>query len=323
MRARPGVTLLEVLIAIFIMGIGLLALLALFPLGAATMTQAMRDARLAEAGHNGKGVCFSQNIMHDGNVNPLYLSGAPGSPPLLPDWNGPSYPVYVDPIGVWYITGMSNQIAPNFPRIASSQTTNSASALRWCSLHDDYTFDNSGSAINAATGGVVERESRYTWAYLMKLPNVQTPSVVDINLVVYQGRNLQVPGGETPYQVVSVPNPKTIVVAYNNGNKPNIKRGGWILDVTSYNPNDPALRPLALKYGPVAGTFYRVVDITDVNVGGVGPALEVELQSSQNISQNVVVPIKNILVLDNVAEVFSIGTGWKAGVVGGAPGLVQ
>jgi prepilin-type N-terminal cleavage/methylation domain-containing protein len=290
MRARSGVTLLEVLIAIFIMGIGLLALLALFPLGASVMALAMRDARCAEAGHNAKGTCFGQN--------------------------GPSYPVFVDPIGVYYI-GLGNApLAVNLPRTSwtlppdpNPLITNGNKALRWCSLADDYTFDNSGSANNSATG--VERESRYTWAYLMKLPNVQSPSVVDISVVVYQGRNLQVAGGETPYTVLTN-GPKTIAVAYSGGNKPNIKRGGWILDVTSYNPNDPdpTKRALALKYGPVAANFYRVVDITDVNIAGQ-PALEVELQTSLVGVGNTIPQVTNILVLDNVAEVFSIGTGWK------------
>lgn len=44
---RLGVTLLEVLIAIYIMGIGLLALLALFPLGMLSMAQAVQDDRVA------------------------------------------------------------------------------------------------------------------------------------------------------------------------------------------------------------------------------------------------------------------------------------
>jgi prepilin-type N-terminal cleavage/methylation domain-containing protein len=45
---RPGVTLLEVLVAIFIMAIGLLALLTLFPLGAMRMAQALKDDRAAQ-----------------------------------------------------------------------------------------------------------------------------------------------------------------------------------------------------------------------------------------------------------------------------------
>src|SRR5690349_13186232 len=49
---RRAVTLTEVLIAIFLMGIGLMAILSLFPLGAAQMAQALKDQRCAEAGTN-------------------------------------------------------------------------------------------------------------------------------------------------------------------------------------------------------------------------------------------------------------------------------
>src|SRR5437879_4934660 len=49
MNRRNAVTLTEVLIAIFVLSIGLLALLSLFPLGAAQMAQALKDQRSAEA----------------------------------------------------------------------------------------------------------------------------------------------------------------------------------------------------------------------------------------------------------------------------------
>jgi len=44
-RTRAGVTLLEVLVAIFVMAIGMLAILTLFPLGAINMAQAIKDDR--------------------------------------------------------------------------------------------------------------------------------------------------------------------------------------------------------------------------------------------------------------------------------------
>jgi prepilin-type N-terminal cleavage/methylation domain-containing protein len=45
--SSSGVTLIEVLTAIFVMGIGLMALVTLFPLGALTMAQAIKDDRAA------------------------------------------------------------------------------------------------------------------------------------------------------------------------------------------------------------------------------------------------------------------------------------
>ena len=47
MIRRAGVTLIEVLVAIFVTALGLLALLALFPLGAVSMAQAVKDTRTA------------------------------------------------------------------------------------------------------------------------------------------------------------------------------------------------------------------------------------------------------------------------------------
>ena len=49
---QAGVTLLEVLVAIFVMGIGLLALLTLFPLGALEMAEAIKDDRTGSAASN-------------------------------------------------------------------------------------------------------------------------------------------------------------------------------------------------------------------------------------------------------------------------------
>ena len=57
---RRGVTLLEVLTAIFIMGVGLLAILTLFPLGALSMARAVRDDRAATIGANATIVCGNE-----------------------------------------------------------------------------------------------------------------------------------------------------------------------------------------------------------------------------------------------------------------------
>ena len=56
MNRRSAVTLTEVLVAIFVMGLGLMGILSLFPLGAAQMAQALKDQRAAEAGANAAAV---------------------------------------------------------------------------------------------------------------------------------------------------------------------------------------------------------------------------------------------------------------------------
>ena len=62
MRRRPGITLIEVLVAIFIMAIGLLALLTLFPLGALRMAQSLQDDRTASAASEAANVCDAFGI---------------------------------------------------------------------------------------------------------------------------------------------------------------------------------------------------------------------------------------------------------------------
>lgn len=49
---RPGVTLTEVLVALFVMAIGMIALLTLFPLGAMQLSQAIKDDRTTQAANN-------------------------------------------------------------------------------------------------------------------------------------------------------------------------------------------------------------------------------------------------------------------------------
>src|SRR5438270_7826562 len=92
---RRGVTLLEVLVAIFIMGIGLLAILTLFPLGALSMARAVRDDRAAAIGANGASLAIAHDLRTDTTVA-SYLASAPTGYSTVTD--GPGYPVLVDPV---------------------------------------------------------------------------------------------------------------------------------------------------------------------------------------------------------------------------------
>lgn len=81
--SQAGVTLVELLVAIIVMGVGMLALLTLFPLGALEMAQAIKDDRtgaiadnaaaLGEAGEAlvAKTASFVEDSLAAGAVDPL------------------------------------------------------------------------------------------------------------------------------------------------------------------------------------------------------------------------------------------------------------
>src|SRR5579875_4093841 len=75
MRRRPAVTLMEVLVAMFIMASGMLALLALFPVGAVSMAQALKDDRCAYASTMAESVAIAFNVRY-GDLNVVGPTGA-------------------------------------------------------------------------------------------------------------------------------------------------------------------------------------------------------------------------------------------------------
>src|SRR5690242_15416754 len=124
MIRRSGTTLIEVLVAIFVTAIGLLGLLALFPLGAVNMAHAIQDSRTAQAASNAFSLAMGMNLRNDplvvGTPGDVFIDDDHGRRPAA-DPNGPSYPVYVDPLGlangmVAYLGGRS----PGIPRRTAS-----------------------------------------------------------------------------------------------------------------------------------------------------------------------------------------------------------
>src|SRR5438552_2126433 len=107
MRRRPGVTLVEVLVSIFVAAVGLLGLLALFPVGAFSMAAALKNGRCVQASINAKALASMRQIWQDPSLtSPLDLFTSPSLlpvnlPALPPNSNyvGPSYPIYIDPVG--------------------------------------------------------------------------------------------------------------------------------------------------------------------------------------------------------------------------------
>jgi hypothetical protein len=275
MTRRPAVTLMEVLIAMFIMAIGMMALLALFPVGAVSMAQALKDDRCAYASSMAENVAIVNNVRYgDANVT-VALTNSPL--------------VYVDPYGV--ILGPLGGI---IPRVSPSFITNAGNGApqltdRWFSLPDDIGFNASGTPDTSNTGGIIDRGRRYTWAYLLRQPALspQFPSAmkaVQLFAVVYSGRpvnSLATTPSEWPFvATVFLPNGLQLPAVGTTA-----KRGGWILDTTF-------------------GNFYRVTNI--VESGGV-----TTLETQQNLQVLPNQTTMNIVIMDYVAEVFDKGYGWQ------------
>ncbi len=407
-QTRSGATLTEVLVAIFVMAIGLLALLTLFPLGALSMAQAIKDDRSSHAAKNafniaeaymsissgvGPVIQTTPGIQYDPfvtdnsqflryvgatggvyqgpprNSSSYFLNPYPGIPQIAagvvqlsaPDLrtatigsDGPSYPIYVDPWGWNAFRATPSAVAPNpangvpvpywtvgnvplpgsaptpsfpfggfasIPRLPLSGLLTGPLPpnqwlTRWCTLADDITFQDDATPSLSTLS--VQRENRYTWAWLLRRTNAKVDKSVDIQVIVYSGRSLTNPG-ETPILfspdalgnptipfVTFDPNLNYVDIAWLPGqDKPPVRSGSWILDATMefFYPFPPTPQNIADPHG----YFYRVVGTTDLS----STSMRLELQTKPKKASfyptpgtGVPVPYGVLIVMDNVVEVF-------------------
>jgi hypothetical protein len=137
MTRRSGLTLVEVLVAIFVMGIGMIALLTLFPIGVLQMAQAIRQDRCLRAalaadtisvlplgsdalvGGNPTSLRYDAVMATNAFANPLnlyeldrsYFTQPIAAMPVANPY-GPSYAVMVDPHGVLATAGLIAKLRP-------------------------------------------------------------------------------------------------------------------------------------------------------------------------------------------------------------------
>jgi hypothetical protein len=208
MKRRSAVTLMEVLIAMFIMAIGMLALLALFPVGAVSMAQALKDDRCASTAAMGENIAIATNIRHDTNVKPGFFT---------------SSVVYVDPYG--FQQGLTVLGITTIPRVAPSFALTPQLADRFFTLPDDITFLDAG--VPDTSSGFIDRGRHYSYAYLLR--QLPMSNLVQLFVVVYNSRPTGVVALETTDVAATVTSTNSIQLSLA---ATTIKRGGWILDTT-------------------------------------------------------------------------------------------
>jgi hypothetical protein len=243
---RRGITLTEVLVAIFVTGLGLISLMTLFPIGALNMAQAIKDDRTAHCAANA-----SSYLRIWWRTQVEYGQSTPAA------W-GQNFPVYVDPIGNPAVSPTINGTA--IPRVAPPWATTQPTINRQFMLLDDITTNQNGLA--RIDGAFIERNGKYSWAYMVRLLN-NDPRVLEYEIVVYHGRPLSASSSlsavaEQSFAGVINAGSNTVTIA----GAAKVKRGGWIMDGTN-------------------GYFYRVKSVTNSG-GSVGVVVENPFRASGN-----------------------------------------
>jgi len=315
MSHRRGVTLIEVLVAIFIMGIGLLALLTLFPLGALSMARAVRDHDVATFGSAMAGLADGVDLRNDTNVG-TYAQQSPSNPFPAPDPDGPGYPVLSDPCSSPYSNNVGSNLTspsptPGLWRVSPSAfgTATTAAMQNLFTFLDDPTFDTNGLPLNTTattTTGTVDRPGRLTACCLMRRPKSAVPDLTEMSVIIYSSRDNTTFNAEPSYPVSGTVAAGATSVTINyasgaTGGKPNILADNWILDTTYETRTDPGT---GQSYGWVHGYLYQVSNVTDNNDG----TLTLELQSPiRPAGTNATTAIANVTWLQNAVYVLEKG----------------
>ncbi len=333
MPRRSAVTLVEVLVAIFIMAIGLLALLTLFPLGMLRMAQAIRDDRAATCGRNAHTLSIMQNLRNDpwvisdqgtgGSLPDLFVN--PIGAPTLPDANpyGESYPIFVDPPGYLAAPAGPAQdwvggVTPAFGGTLRRRPVQfaglvQANIFKSFTLGDDINFDGTTipGAPQTSAGGNVLRDTRYSWGYVLRRPQASDRSIVDCSVLVFDQRisppvELSASGSLTlaeyvyPNKAAFNPSNNTITIDYNNNVPPPLRAGDWVMDGSL---NSAYTLPCAAH-----SYFYRVVAIQEL--GGNVATYEVQ-NTIRGFNTAVAMPASGYpgtaIIIRGIVEVFDKG----------------
>ncbi len=316
---RPGLSLTEVLVTLFVVAIGLISLMTLFPVGAMQMGQALKDDRIRQTANQADGitriwwqteVVEQQATGNEDNFwktldNPNYPAAPSAAQPLrAPDGN-PSYAVFLDPIGWQARIGFPVRqnwmafTAGALPRRSARPLAASLPlTIRACSLLDDITFMTSsqgalqpGQPDTISVPNTVVREGAYNWCAVVQRPVNSNRYTADLKILVFQTKGLyggHIPGLDQTGSEVLYSIANTLLNSANGGNTQ------VVLNVSSANFGLRSGSWILDGTNATTANFYRIQSITDN-----GPAsciLELDTPLKSTASQ--------IYTLKGLADVF-------------------
>ncbi len=269
-RRRPGTSLMEVLVGFGILGIGVASVISLYPFAALTASKALTDDRTTTCALTADGQLrdlHKRNVVEVGEASnePYYsrLDTGAGGARLQPDDTGPSYPVFIDPIG--FAAGQTGPVGTNIPNIPTgiprvnlSTVTGSGDpvrhALRFCSQLDGLGYNEDGAVV----AGPEMRELRYNWLWVVQRPVNRDRFNLRMQVVVFNQRIHQYRPSmtETVFPNVTFTVGQTFITGVPATAE--LRKGSWIMDA-----GDPGGGPTAARPQRRHAEFYRVVSIAD------------------------------------------------------------
>ena len=314
MLKRKGLTLLEVLISIFIMGIGMLSVLAMFPAAADMMGRAITNAQMAEGLVNSRGMydgvdwtssAYSKFVtvpIKNPNATPLITTGwfnqPAGETPsfLLLDQFAALAAVnrFTNlPIEIASLDAFKPAPAPANTPIDSTSGNPSRTEIagRFFTCNSDLILNKAGVANLDDDGStvLVEREAKFTLAHFFTRPMPITyPTYIKRNILLFKDRSQVLTANDfTYYSISSATSTNQFALSVNANGA--LKTRQWLMVTDS----------LANAY-PTAVDFFEISTVDDSG-------------ATTNIEINPALPLgfgtgaKSVYLLKDVARVVYIG----------------
>ena len=290
---RNGLTLLEVLMAIFIMGIGMMSVFALFPVAALMMGQSIERYQInetisvAQSNFDSDGVDFVKN-----HPEWIYSPVSPGVPlkvlpttvllPSLNFFNPPATsgaPLYLFLDQAAGTSGLRSSLGGITVAYVNPGGALAAALVneRFFTLNYDIELDESGRAVTP-----VSAQGKYSISFFLeKKPPLDNPLPSRRYMLVYKGRSQSYPDfPSAAISAVSSVSAFTVPLVFSDG----CKRGDWLMLLNSVGER----------------TFHKVQNINTVLGNG-------ELEVTPKFGGTF--PPVGVYLLQDVVRVIDLGAG--------------
>jgi len=309
---RKGITLLEVLMAIFIMGIGMVSVFAIFPVAALMMGQAIEKYQINEVVNNTQSNFDADALEFVKNQPNWIYSPLDSFNPLI------NINQNIIPVARNFLKVQTTSSAPLYLFLDQAAAMNGRSSLggvivayinggvspalsaqineRYFTSNFDIELDESGRVAEYSTASnppkyIPVAQAKYTVSFLLeKKPPLDNPLPSRRYMLVFKGRSQTFV--DFPVSVVSAVNPNSVITAQDTVFYDLCKKGDWVMAVNNLGER----------------SFHKIKSLN------IGNELEVEpkfFYKPEIIAPVYIAPVQpiGVYLLSDVIRVIDMGAG--------------